>query len=149
MGILTTEIKEFIKKTRLGFVATVCPDGTPNLSPKGTTTAWDDDHLVFADIHSPGTVNNLLTNPAVEVNIVDIFLRKGYRFKGVGQVLSDGPLFQEIASFYKNAGLRYTINNIVLIKVGQVIPVISPIYDTGATEEEVIKRWKDYWNTIY
>ena len=149
MGILTTEIKEFIKKTRLGFVATVCPDGTPNLSPKGTTTAWDDDHLVFADIHSPGTVNNLLTNPAVEVNIVDIFLRKGYRFKGVGQVLSDGPLFQDIASFYKNAGLRYTINNIVLIKVGQVIPVISPIYDTGATEEEVIKRWKDYWNTIY
>jgi len=149
MGILTTEIKEFIKKTRLGFVATVCPDGTPNLSPKGTTTAWDDDHLVFADIHSPGTVNNLLTNPAVEVNIVDIFLRKGYRFKGVGQVLSDGPLFQEIASFYKNAGSRYPINNIVLIKVGQVIPVISPIYDTGATEEEVIKRWKDYWNTIY
>jgi len=149
MGILTTEIKEFIKKTRLGFVATVCPDGTPNLSPKGTTTAWDDDHLVFADIHSPGTVNNLLTNPAVEVNIVDIFLRKGYRFKGVGQVLSDGPLFQDIASFYKNAGSRYPINNIVLIKVGQVIPVISPIYDTGATEEEVIKRWKDYWNTIY
>ena len=149
MGILTTEIKEFIKKTRLGFVATVCPDGTPNLSPKGTTTAWDDDHLVFADIHSPGTVNNLLTNPAVEVNIVDIFLRKGYRFKGVGQVLSDGSLFQEIASFYKNAGSRYPINNIVLIKVGQVIPVTSPIYDTGATEEEVIKRWKDYWNTIY
>ena len=149
MGILTTEIKEFIKKTRLGFVATVCPDGTPNLSPKGTTTAWDDDHLVFADIHSPGTVNNLLTNPAVEVNIVDIFLRKGYRFKGVGQVLSDGLLFQDIASFYKNAGSRYTINNIVLIKVGQVIPVTSPIYDTGATEEEVIKRWKDYWNTIY
>jgi len=149
MGILTTEIKEFIKKTRLGFVATVCADGTPNLSPKGTTTAWDDDHLVFADIHSPGTVNNLLTNPAVEVNIVDIFLRKGYRFKGVGQVLSDGPLFQEIASFYKNAGSRYTINNIVLIKVGQVIPVISPIYDTGAPEEEVIKRGKDYWNTIY
>jgi len=149
MGILTTEIKEFIKKTRLGFVATVCPDGTPNLSPKGTTTAWDDDHLVFADIHSPGTVNNLLTNPAVEVNIVDIFLRKGYRFKGVGQVLSDGPLFQDIASFYKNAGSRYPINNIVLIKVGQVIPVTSPIYDTGATEEEVIKRWKDYWNTIY
>jgi len=149
MGILTTEIKEFIKKTRLGFVATVCPDGTPNLSPKGTTTAWDDDHLVFADIHSPGTVNNLLTNPAVEVNIVDIFLRKGYRFKGVGQVLSDGLLFQDIASFYKNAGSRYPINNIVLIKVGQVIPVTSPIYDTGATEEEVIKRWKDYWNTIY
>src|SRR5215831_11838136 len=72
MAILTTEIKEFIKKQKLGFVATVCPDGTPNLSPKGTTTVWDDDHLVFADIHSPGTVNNLLHNPSIEINIVDI-----------------------------------------------------------------------------
>jgi predicted pyridoxine 5'-phosphate oxidase superfamily flavin-nucleotide-binding protein len=39
MGVLTTEIKEFVKKQKLGFIATVCPDGTPNLSPKGTTTA--------------------------------------------------------------------------------------------------------------
>ena len=149
MGILTTEIREFIKKTRLGFVATVCPDGTPNLSPKGTTTAWDEEHLVFADIHSPGTVNNLLTNPAVEVNIVDIFSRKGFRFKGTGKVLSNGALFDEIVTFYKNAGSRYTINNIVLINVVQVIAVTSPVYDTGATEEEVIQRWKDYWQNIY
>ena len=56
MGILTQEIKEFVKQAKLGFVATVCPDGTPNLSPKGTTTVWDDDHLVFADIHSPGNI---------------------------------------------------------------------------------------------
>ena len=86
MGILTTEIKEFVKKQKLGFVATVCADGTPNLSPKGTTTVWDDEHLVFADIHSPGTINNLLVNSSVEINMVDVFLRKGYRFKGIGRV---------------------------------------------------------------
>jgi predicted pyridoxine 5'-phosphate oxidase superfamily flavin-nucleotide-binding protein len=149
MGLLTTDIKEFVKKTRLGFVATVCPDGTPSLSPKGTTTVWDDNHLVFADIHSPGTVSNLLINPAIEINIVDIFMRKGYRFKGAGQVLSGGTLFEEIITFYKNASAGYTIHNIVLINVEQVIPVTSPVYDTGATEDEVIKRWKDYWNTVY
>ena len=96
MSILTTEIKEFVKREKLGFVATVCPDGTPNLSPKGTTTVWDDEHLVFADIHSPGTINNLLTNPSVEINVVDIFIRKGYRFKGIGKVFSEGPLFEEV-----------------------------------------------------
>ena len=100
MGILTQEIKEFVKQTKLGFVATICPDGTPNLSPKGTTTVWDDDHLVFADIHSPGTVANLLINPSIEINIVDVFLRKGFRFKGIGKVLSEGKLFEEIISFY-------------------------------------------------
>lgn len=53
MGILTAEMRLMLDEQQLGFVATVCPDGTPNLSRKGTTTAWDDDHLVFADICSP------------------------------------------------------------------------------------------------
>ena len=149
MGILTQEIKEFVKQTKLGFVATVCPDGTPNLSPKGTTTVWDDDHLVFADIHSPGTVSNLLVNPSIEINIVDVFTRLGYRFKGSGKVLSDGSLFDEIIEFYKNAGSKYTINNVVLVKVERIIPLMSPVYDTGISEDEVIKRWTGYWDTIY
>ena len=76
MSVLTEEIREFVNKTKLGFVATVCPDGTPNLSPKGTTIAWDENHLAFADIHSPGTINNLLLNPSVEINVVDVFSRK-------------------------------------------------------------------------
>ena len=149
MGIITHEIKEFVKQTKLGFVATVCPDGTPNLSPKGTTTVWDDDHLVFADIHSPGTVTNLLVNPSIEINIVDIFLRKGFRFKGIGKILSEGELFEEIISFYKDAGSKHMINNIVLVKVERVIPILSPIYDTDISEEQVIKRWNDYWGVIY
>jgi predicted pyridoxine 5'-phosphate oxidase superfamily flavin-nucleotide-binding protein len=149
MGILTQEIKEFVKKEKLGFVATVCPDGTPNLSPKGTTIVWDDDHLVFADIHSPGTISNLLVNPSIEINIVDVFTRKGYRFKGMGKVLSGGSLFEEVHTFYKNAGSRYKINHIVLIKVERVIPLLSPVYDTDISEHEVIKRWSDYWNAIY
>ena len=149
MGILTQEIKDFVKQAKLGFVATVCPDGTPNLSPKGTTTVWDDDHLVFADIHSPGTINNLLVNPSIEINIVDVFIRKGYRFKGIGKVLSEGPLFEEVISFYQDAGSKYKINHIVLIKVERVIPLLSPVYDTDISEEEVIKRWSDYWNGIY
>jgi len=149
MGILTLEIKEFVKQTKLGFVATVCPDGTPNLSPKGTTTVWDDDHLVFADIHSPGTVDNLLGNPSIEINIVDVFIRKGYRFKGIGKVLSEGLLFDEVIAFYKNAGSRYTMNNIVLVKIERIIPLLSPVYDTDISENDVIKRWTDYWGAIY
>lgn len=149
MGILTQEIKEFVKQAKLGFVATVCPDGTPNLSPKGTTTVWDDDHLVFADIHSPGTVNNLFVNPSIEINMVDVFTRKGYRFKGIGKVLSEGSLFDEVITFYKNAGSKYIIKNIVLVKVERIIPILSPVYDTGTSEDEVIKRWSDYWNAIY
>ena len=146
MGILTNEMKAFVRRQKLGFIATVCPDGTPNLSPKGTTNVWDDDHLIFADICSPGTVQNLLNNPAIEINIVDIFIRKGYRFKGIGQVLSTGSLFEEILSFYKNAGSTYSIQHIVMVKVERVLPIFSPVYDTGISEEEVKKRWVQYWS---
>jgi len=50
MGVLDEDMKRMVSRQRLGFVATVCPDGTPNLSPNGTTMVWDDDHLMFADI---------------------------------------------------------------------------------------------------
>jgi hypothetical protein len=48
MRLLTADMKRVVAEQRLGFVATVCPDGTPNLSPKGTIAVWDDDYLVFA-----------------------------------------------------------------------------------------------------
>src|SRR3954454_18634670 len=98
MGILTDDMKRIVLEQRLGFAATVCPDGTPNLSPKGTTTVWDDDHLVFADIYSPGTVANLQHTPAIEINVVDPYVRKGYRFKGTGIVLTEGARFEEIVA---------------------------------------------------
>ena len=149
MGVVTDEIKEFVKREKLGFIATVCPDGTPNLSPKGTTNVWDDDHLMFADIYSPGTIKNLLNNPSIEINIVDVFIRRGYRFKGTASILSAGPLFEEIVSFYKNTGAPYSIKNIVLVKVEQMAPLISPIYDTGMPESEVKNNWTDYWNSVH
>jgi predicted pyridoxine 5'-phosphate oxidase superfamily flavin-nucleotide-binding protein len=48
MGILTADMRRMVEEQQLGFIATVCADGTPNLSPKGTTAVWDDEHLVFA-----------------------------------------------------------------------------------------------------
>ncbi len=147
-ALLTQEIIDFVRAQKLGFVATVCPDGTPNLSPKGTTTVWDEHHLVFIDIQSPGTINNLLSNPSVEINIVDIFTRKGYRFKGKGKVLSEGKLFDDVLASYGDSVKKYTIKHVVLVEIEQVSPLWSPVYDTGASEEEVRKRWREYWGGV-
>lgn len=148
MGPITNEIKEFVNKVKLGFVATVSPDGTPNLSPKGTTIAWDDEHLAFADIHSPGTTANLLNNSSIEVNVVDIFTRKGYRFKGIAEVHSKGQTFESIMAYYRDAGSKHIINNIILIRVDRILPVFSPAYDNNASETEITNRWIEYWNSI-
>ena len=148
MGILTADMKRLVDRQRLGFVATVCADGTPNLSPKGTTAVWDDDHLVFADIHSPGTVANLRLKPAVEINVVDQVSRKGFRFKGVARVLGDGVLFEQVLAFFRQRGVASRIEHVVVVRVERVLPVVSPAYDTGATEETVRDRWREYWRSL-
>ena len=79
---LTEDMKRVVLEQRLGFAATVGADGTPNLSPKGTTTVFDDEHLMFADIHSPGTVENLSENPAIEINVVDPIVRRAIGSRG-------------------------------------------------------------------
>ena len=148
MGILTADMKRVVEQQRLGFVATVCPDGTPNLSPKGTTAVWDDDNLVFANIRSPGTLANLRLNANVEVNVVDPFLRKGYRFKGVASILESGPLYDKLLAFYKERGSQFVIREIVMIRVQTAQPIDSPAYDLGLSEEEVRDRMERHFQSL-
>lgn len=144
MPQLTQDMKQLIEQQRLGFVATVCPDGTPNLSPKGTVCVLDDEHLIFADIRSPGTIANLRVNPNTEVNVVDHLLRKGYRFKGTAEVLDDGPDFTHYVEWFSARGMRDAparIRAIVIVKLSQVRPLISPGYDTIPDEASMRAYW--------
>ena len=111
MGILTDDMKRLIDEQKLAFHATVCPDGSPNLSPKGSTRVWDDDHLFFADICSPQTTANIRAGSLVEVNVVDPF------------VVNVVALAHE------------RVEAIVVIDVRYAAPLVSPAYDDGATTE--------------
>jgi uncharacterized protein len=149
MGILTEDMKRIVREQRLGYIATVCPDGTPNLSPKGTTAVWDDDHLMFADIRSPQSVQNIEHNPSVEVNVVDPLIRKGYRFKGRGTIHRSDEVFLSGCQMYRDRGLTNEIRAVVLIRVDRALPVNSPAYDRGETEEQVKNRWRRYWCELW
>lgn len=156
MGILNEEMKRVVRQQRLGFVATVCPDGTPNLSPKGTAAVWDDNHLVFADLASPVTMENLRNNPALEVNIVDVFSRKGYRFKGTAQIIERGKesgLFEKIAEAFESGSrgvhqVRLPARAYVLVKVDRALPLVSPGYVPGKTERETREEWARHWEAV-
>ena len=149
MGILSDDMKRIVREQRLGYIATVCPDGTPNLSPKGTTAVWDDDRLMFADIRSPQSVRNIEHNPSVEVNVVDPLVRKGYRFKGSALVHRSGEVFQSACQMYRDMGVATEIRAVVLIRVHRALPLISPAYDRGLTEEQVKDRWRRYWRKLW
>src|SRR5688572_18634300 len=88
--MLTADMKRIVREQPLGYVATVSADGSPNLSPKGTFFVVDDATIAFAEIRSPATIRNLQSNPRVEVNFIDPFVRKGYRFAGSAKILARG-----------------------------------------------------------
>ena len=140
MGMLTDDMKKIIAECRLTYVATVTPDGRPNLSPKASTKVLDDDRLVFVDIASPATIRNLKANPHIEVNVVDNLRRRGYRFKGVAEVLTEGELYKSVAEdFWTREGRQYPANGIVTIKIEQALPLWSPAYtfNKGVHEDDV------------
>lgn len=148
-------MKRVVAEQRLAFVATVSPDSSPNLSPKGTISVFDDEHLVFADIRSPATIRNLERNPAIEINVVDQFCRKGYRFKGTAQLVREGDLYHDIQKFYGQkwvdvgkGGKELTIRCFVLIKVKEARPLISPSYDDGGDEQQIRRDWVSYFDAL-
>ena len=151
MAALDDDMRRVVLEQKLGFVATVCPDGTPNLSPKGTTTIWDNEHLLFADIHSPQTVRNLKKKPVAEINVVDPIVRKGYRFKGRATLHTDGEIYERGLALLADRGYDASherIRTIVLVKVEHAAQLISPAYDGGAGEDEVMERWDRHLRDI-
>ena len=147
--MLTTDMKRVIGEQKLGFVATMNADGTPNLSPKGTMQVLDDEQIVFADIRSPGTMANISRNPAMEINFVDPFSRKGYRFKGTARVVIKGaPEFAGLIARCPVSMLADRYRAFVVLQVAQAGPLISPAYDAGATEPALRQQYRAYFESI-
>ena len=110
--MLTPDMKRIIEEQLLGFVATTAPDGTPNVSPKGTFFVVDDKTIAFGEIRSPGTIRNLRTNARIEINFVDPFVRKGYQFAGTAIVVERGTdtfdtLLRPLPRRARTANARY------------------------------------------
>lgn len=154
VALISAEMRRVVEEQRLGFAATICEDGTANVSPKGTLTVLDDDHLMFADIASPQTVRNLRTNPSIEINVVDPVIRKGFRFKGRGSVVGVGERFDELLERFtsgprvvRDAKLR--IRHLVVVEVEHALPLVSPAYDEGLAEAEVSARWERYFLDLW
>ena len=136
----------------LGFVATVSADGRPCVSPKGTFLVLDDETIAFGEIRSPGTLANLEANPECEVNFVDPFLRKGVRLRCMADFIgrgSDGfeallPKWQAVWNT-----LADRINTLVVLKVTESKPLVTPPYDDGVSEEEMVALYKQKYAEIY
>lgn len=138
---ISADMEEMIQQAILSFVATVNEDGTPNLSPKASLTVTNG-VLYFADIASPGTIRNLRRHPAVEINVVDIFQRRGYRFTGNASILPPGDdEYSTIADRVRAAnGPGYPVDHVVRIGITSITPLLSPAHvfaDPPRSQDEI------------
>ena len=147
MPILTAAMKALVRDHTLGFVASVNADGTPNLSPKGTMAVIDDDTIGFGEMRSPGTLANIARRPVVELNFVDVFSRKGYRFKGKARfhAKGSGEYARLLPAFAKWTDLQPRFNGIVAVAIERALPITSPAYDAGASEAELKAKFKAHF----
>jgi uncharacterized protein len=146
--MLTADMKRIIEEQRLGFVATAAADAMPNLSPKGTFIVLDDNTIAFGEIRSPGTLRNLRANPRIEVNFVDPFVRKGYRFAGRAEVVERGaPGFEALLGRFRSS-LAPRMRAIVRISILKALPITSPAYDDGAPEAEIRRAWTRHFRQL-
>jgi hypothetical protein len=141
MTQFTSDMETIVRQAILSFVATVNEDGSPNLSPKASLIIRDDD-LYFADIASPKTILNLKRNSAIEINVVDIFQRRGYRFTGRAVILPPGDdEYLAIADWVRTTnGPEYPVDHVVKVDVRSITPLLSPAHvfaDPPRSQDEI------------
>ncbi len=88
------EVQDFLPG-KLAWVATASCAGEPNVTLKGSLKLLDGQHVLFADLFSRKTRQNLFENKRVAVTVADASTGKGYQLKGNAELVEFGQLFEE------------------------------------------------------
>jgi predicted pyridoxine 5'-phosphate oxidase superfamily flavin-nucleotide-binding protein len=143
---LTTEIKEYISRSVLCWLATVSTENMPNVSPKEIFNYYGEDKLIVANIASPQTVRNIKLNENVCVSFIDILVQKGFQVKGKARIVekADSEFLEMEKILNKLTGRNFPFATITEITVEQVKSIIAPKYILypETTESEQIESAK-------
>jgi len=143
---LTTEIKAYINKCVLCWLATVSTENIPNVSPKEIFHYYGTDKIIVANIASPQTVRNIEQNDNVCVSFIDILIQKGFQVKGKARIIGkDDSEFSEMEKILSGmTDGKFPFATITEITLRQVKPIIAPKYILfpETTEKEQIESAK-------
>lgn len=143
---LDTEIREYINKSVLCWLATASIDNIPNVSPKEIFNHYGANRIIVANIASPQTVKNIRQNENVCVSFIDILVQKGFQVKGKARIIEKGDSqFSEMEKILiKMTGGDFPFATITEITVEQVKPITAPKYILypETTEKEQIESAK-------
>ncbi len=97
---ITEEMKDRVNKAfeekKYCIWATTSDDGLPDISFRGSTFVYDDEHIAFWDRSFGASSTNLEKNPNVCMLFYDKENRLGWRFYGEATVYKEGDLREKI-----------------------------------------------------
>ncbi|WP_291727444.1 pyridoxamine 5'-phosphate oxidase family protein [Bernardetia sp.] len=148
--MLTQEIKKYIEKSVLCWLATSDEENMPNVSPKEVFTFYDEEFIIIANIASPKSVHNIMKNSKVCVSFIDVFVQKGFQLKGNARIVrkSDSEFEVLVQPLLKMTKGKYPFANIIKIRVEKAKKIIAPSYMLypETTEKEQVESAKKLYN---
>ncbi|GAA3943012.1 pyridoxamine 5'-phosphate oxidase family protein [Pseudoclavibacter caeni] len=89
MTVITPEAKAVLDDN-LAIQATVNPDGTPDIGPKGSLRSYDDTHIIYNERTARQTLKNIENGSKIIVVAIDLAKHSGYRFFGTPHLFGEG-----------------------------------------------------------
>lgn len=144
--MLTSEIKNYVEKSVLCWLATSSEDNQPNVSPKEVFTTYNNRYIIIANIASPKSLLNILKNEKVCLSFIDILVQKGFQLYGKAKVIyANDPEFSVFEKeLLKITEGKFPFKTIIRFEVDKSKQIIAPKYVLypETTEEEQIKAAK-------
>jgi len=142
--MLTTEIKKYIDKSVLCWLATSSSDNVPNVSPKEIFSYHGENSIIIANIASPQSLKNIKQNKNVCLSFIDVLVQKGFQLKGTAKIItSSDPDFIDMENvLLKMTEGKFPFSSIIKITVEYTKPIIAPRYllYPETTEDEQVKN---------
>ena len=143
-ALLTSAVQESARRSVLCWLATADENGQPNVSPKEIFAVADNEHIVVANIASPGTAKNIRVNAAVCLSFIDVFVQKGFKVIGIAtDVEPSTPEFSKWAEPLRAMVQdRFPISSVFVIRAIAVERIIAPSYrlhPSETTEESQVQ----------
>jgi len=143
------EIKDYIDRSVLCWLATSSAENLPNVSPKEIFAFYGSDKIIIANIASPHSIRNIRENPQVCVSFIDILVQKGVQIKGRADIVKKTQAaFPEMEKvLLKMTGGKFPFSSIICISIEKVKPIIAPkyiLYPETTEEGQIASAKKAY-----
>ena len=105
MNTLNAEIKAMLS-IQLPIQATTSKDGVPDIGPKRTLRAYDDNTLIYNENTAGQTLQNIRDGSKMAIATIDREALDGYRFVGTPEVFSEGKPFEDACAYAESKGMK-------------------------------------------